>query len=94
MIHIVGVPSTAAQGAHSLPPPHAGDGRFSAFENMSKEISADSAVLKSKQGAGEAIDRILTTAIKSARPVYLALLPTLSTHHPASPPRHAPRLQR
>ena len=79
VIHIVGVPSTAAQGAHSLLHHTLGDGRFSAFENMSKEISADSAILKSKQGAGEAIDRILVTAMKTARPVYLAL-PTDLVH--------------
>lgn len=79
VIHVVGVPSTAAQGAHSLLHHTLGDGRFSAFENMSKEISADSAILKSKQGAGEAIDRILVTAMKSARPVYLAL-PTDLVH--------------
>lgn len=79
VIHIVGVPSTAAQGAHSLLHHTLGDGRFSAFENMSKEISADSAILKSKQGAGESIDRILVTAMKTARPVYLAL-PTDLVH--------------
>ncbi|SPO29447.1 probable PDC1 - pyruvate decarboxylase, isozyme 1 [Ustilago trichophora] len=79
VIHIVGVPSTAAQGAHSLLHHTLGDGRFNAFENMSKEISADSAVLKSKQGAGEAIDRILISAMKNARPVYLAL-PTDLVH--------------
>ncbi|SPO28427.1 probable PDC1 - pyruvate decarboxylase, isozyme 1 [Ustilago trichophora] len=79
VIHIVGVPSTAAQGAHSLLHHTLGDGRFNAFENMSKEISVDSAVLKSKQGAGEAIDRILVSAMKSARPVYLAL-PTDLVH--------------
>ncbi|EST04586.1 Thiamine pyrophosphate enzyme, C-terminal TPP-binding [Kalmanozyma brasiliensis GHG001] len=79
VIHIVGVPSTAAQGAHSLLHHTLGDGRFGAFENMSKEISADSAVLKAKEGAGEAIDRILRTAMKSARPVYLAL-PTDLVH--------------
>lgn len=79
VIHIVGVPSTAAQGAHSLLHHTLGDGRFSTFENMSKEISADSAVLKQKEGAGEAIDRILVTAMKKARPVYLAL-PTDLVH--------------
>ncbi|TKY89645.1 hypothetical protein EX895_001430 [Sporisorium graminicola] len=79
VIHIVGVPSTAAQGSHSLLHHTLGDGRFSAFENMSKEISADSAILKSKQGAGESIDRILVTAMKTARPVYLAL-PTDLVH--------------
>ncbi|CBQ68614.1 probable PDC1-pyruvate decarboxylase, isozyme 1 [Sporisorium reilianum SRZ2] len=79
VVHIVGVPSTAAQGAHSLLHHTLGDGRFSAFENMSREISADSAILKAKQGAGEAIDRILVTAMKTARPVYLAL-PTDLVH--------------
>lgn len=79
VIHVVGVPSTGAQGSHSLLHHTLGDGRFSAFENMSKEISADSAILKSKQGAGESIDRILITAMKSARPVYLAL-PTDLVH--------------
>ncbi|SNX85737.1 probable PDC1 - pyruvate decarboxylase, isozyme 1 [Melanopsichium pennsylvanicum] len=79
VIHIVGVPNTAAQGAHSLLHHTLGDGRFNAFENMSKQISADSAILKTKQGAGDAIDRILVSAIKSARPVYLAL-PTDLVH--------------
>ncbi len=79
VIHIVGVPSTAAQGSHSLLHHTLGDGRFSAFENMSKEISVDSAILKHKEGAGEAIDRILVTAMKKARPVYLAL-PTDLVH--------------
>ncbi|SOV02859.1 probable PDC1 - pyruvate decarboxylase, isozyme 1 [Ustilago sp. UG-2017a] len=79
VIHIVGVPSTAAQGAHSLLHHTLGDGRFSAFVNMSKEISADSAVLKQKEGVGEAIDRILVSAMKKARPVYLAL-PTDLVH--------------
>ncbi|GAC99677.1 pyruvate decarboxylase [Pseudozyma hubeiensis SY62] len=79
VIHVVGVPSTAAQGSHSLLHHTLGDGRFSAFENMSKEISADSAILKHKEGAGEAIDRILVKAMKAARPVYLAL-PTDLVH--------------
>lgn len=79
VIHIVGVPSTAAQGSHSLLHHTLGDGRFSAFENMSKEISVDSAVLKQKEGAGEAIDRILVSAMSKARPVYLAL-PTDLVH--------------
>lgn len=79
VIHIVGVPSTAAQGSHSLLHHTLGDGRFTAFENMSKEIAVDSAILKSKEGAGEAIDRILVTAMKKARPVYLAL-PTDLVH--------------
>lgn len=79
VIHIVGVPSTAAQGSHSLLHHTLGDGRFSAFENMSKEISVDSAILKNKEGAGEAIDRILASAMRNARPVYLAL-PTDLVH--------------
>ncbi len=76
VIHIVGVPSTAAQGSHSLLHHTLGDGRFSAFENMSKEISVDSAVLKQKEGAGEAIDRILVSAMSKAVPSISLCPPT------------------
>ena len=79
VVHIVGVPSTAAQGAHSLLHHTLGDGRFTAFEAMSKEISVDTAILKHKEGAGELIDRILVNCMKRARPVYLAL-PTDLVH--------------
>ncbi|PWN47571.1 putative PDC1-pyruvate decarboxylase, isozyme 1 [Violaceomyces palustris] len=79
VVHIVGVPSTSAQGAHSLLHHTLGDGRFGAFANMSKEISQASTLLQSPDGAAQEVDRVLTIAARDARPVYIAL-PTDLVH--------------
>ncbi|EPQ31630.1 uncharacterized protein PFL1_00963 [Pseudozyma flocculosa PF-1] len=79
VVHVVGVPSTGAQGSRSLLHHTLGDGRFDAFETMSRQVSAASAVLKRSEGAADEIDRVLTVAVRQARPVYIAL-PTDLVH--------------
>lgn len=77
VVHIVGTPSTSAQGDHALLHHTLGDGRFDAFEEMSKKISIASARLGDFKGDAlgvvAAIDRALTIGYKQARPVYISL---------------------
>ncbi|UZJ56763.1 hypothetical protein CBS101457_006083 [Exobasidium rhododendri] len=77
VVHIVGVPSTSDQGNHSLLHHTLGDGRFDAFEEMSKKISI--AVVKLEDfkddpiGAVKSLDRALTIGFREARPIYVSL---------------------
>jgi len=77
IVHIVGVPSTSAQGNHSLLHHTLGDGRFDAFEEMSKKISIANAKLEDyiqdPVGATKILDRTLTIGFRQARPVYISL---------------------
>ncbi|CAO1631117.1 unnamed protein product [Sympodiomycopsis kandeliae] len=73
--HIVGVPSTSAQGKHALLHHTLGDGRFDAFEQMSRHISGANLRLGdlSPQEMPREIDRVLSTCVREARPVYISL---------------------
>lgn len=77
VVHIVGVPSTSAQGNKALLHHTLGDGRFDAFEEMSKKISISSAKLEDyiddPEGAIKILDRALTIGFRAARPVYISV---------------------
>lgn len=77
VVHIVGTPSTSAQGDHALLHHTLGDGRFDAFEEMSRKISIASVRLgdfkDDATGAVTAIDRALTVGFRQARPIYISL---------------------
>lgn len=81
VVHVVGTPSTTAQGSHALLHHTLGDGRFEAFERMSANISAATARLAElqPQESTREIDRVLTICVRQARPVYIAL-PTDRVH--------------
>lgn len=77
VVHIVGVPSTSAQGKKALLHHTLGDGRFDAFEEMSKKISISAAKLEDHIDdpvfAIKTLDRTLTIGFRTARPVYISL---------------------
>lgn len=77
IVHIVGVPSTSAQDNHALLHHTLGDGRFDAFEEMSKKISISVAKLEDHVDdptfTVKALDRTLTIGFRTARPVYISL---------------------
>lgn len=83
LVHIVGVPSTVAQGQKALLHHTLGDGRFDAFVEMSRKISI--ALLKLEDysddgpAAVAAMDRVLRSGVQEARPVYISL-PTDLVH--------------
>jgi pyruvate decarboxylase len=66
VVHIVGVPSTSAQGQHALLHHTLGDGRFEAFTAMSKQISAAMVELGNlrPEEAPREIDRVLSICVK------------------------------
>lgn len=73
--HIVGVPSTSAQGQHALLHHTLGDGRFDAFEQMSRHVSSATLRLGDlrPEEMPREIDRVLETCVREARPVYISL---------------------
>ena len=77
VVHIVGVPSTSAQGNRALLHHTLGDGRFDAFEDMSRKISMAVAKLEDyvdePSEAVRLLDRTLTVGYVQARPVYISL---------------------
>ncbi|MCO5590066.1 hypothetical protein L7F22_044035 [Adiantum nelumboides] len=83
LVHIVGVPSTEAQGNRALLHHTLGDGRFDAFEEMSRKISISLVKLgdyaSDGSGAVRALDKVLAEGVKQARPVYVSL-PTDLVH--------------
>lgn len=72
VIHIVGVPSSAAQREGLLLHHTLGDGDYHHFLRMSQEVTVAQSVLTPENAAGE-IDRLLVTALREHRPVYLYL---------------------
>lgn len=66
VVHIVGAPSTIAQGKHALLHHTLGDGRFDAFQQMSRPISAASLILGdlAPEEMPRDIDRVLTTCVR------------------------------
>lgn len=70
VIHIVGAPGSAAQEEKLLLHHTLGDGDYSHFLRIAREVTAAQAVLTRENAAAE-IDRLLVTALREHRPVYL-----------------------
>ncbi|KAE8227696.1 hypothetical protein CF326_g7401, partial [Tilletia indica] len=88
VVHIVGVPSTSAEGNHSLLHHTLGDGQYDVFENMSARISVAHTRLRANghMDICSEIDRVLEQAILKAKPVYISL-PTEVVSHKVSAER-------
>ncbi|QHM71944.1 alpha-keto acid decarboxylase family protein [Mixta intestinalis] len=72
VIHIVGAPSLAAQRRGDLIHHSLGDGDFSHFLRMQREVTVAQAVLNAENACAE-IDRVIGEALKQRRPGYLLL---------------------
>ncbi len=72
VIHIVGAPSTTSQQGRLLLHHTLGDGDFSHFQRMYKEVTVAQAELTPENAAAE-IDRLIVVALREHRPVYLFL---------------------
>ncbi|WP_145538758.1 alpha-keto acid decarboxylase family protein [Yersinia kristensenii] len=72
VIHIVGTPALRAQKAGELLHHSFGDGDFSHFSRMAKEVSCAQTSLTAENAVTE-IDRLLVAALYQRRPVYLQL---------------------
>lgn len=68
ILHIVGTPSTKLQGAQAILHHTLGNGSFTAFQNMSAEISAGMAILKTGGRWTDEIDRVLSICLTEASP--------------------------
>ncbi|KAF3917837.1 hypothetical protein ABW20_dc0105632 [Dactylellina cionopaga] len=73
VVHIVGVPSTISQKQGALLHHTLGNGDFSVFANMSRNISEVLVDLNDPTTAARDIDRALRACYVSARPIYIAL---------------------
>ena len=72
VIHIVGAPSSAAQEEKLLLHHTLGDGDYGHFLRIAREVTVAQAVLTRENAAAE-IDRLLITALREHRPVYLVM---------------------
>lgn len=72
VIHIVGAPAYSAQRDGKLLHHTLGDGDYQHFLRIAREVSVAQAVLTPENAASE-IDRLLITALREQRPVYLLL---------------------
>lgn len=84
VIHIVGAPSSAAQAEKLLLHHTLGDGDFTHFVRVAREVTVAQAILSRENAAAE-IDRLLITALREHRPVYL-FLPTDVAEAEIAPP--------
>lgn len=73
LLHVVGVPSTSSQANQLLLHHTLGNGDFTVFHRMSKNISHTTAVLTDVQNATAEIDRCIRDAYIYQRPVYLGI---------------------
>ena len=73
MLHIVGVPSSAAQQKKLLLHHTLGNTDFEAYHRMSAQISETTAMLRDAGSAPSEIDRCIRTAAVAKRPVYLGI---------------------
>jgi pyruvate decarboxylase len=73
VVHIVGYPSTGAMNAQTIMHHTLGDGRFDMYEEMSKQVTAGTAVLRDPKTAAAEIDKLLTIMMQQSRPVYLGV---------------------
>lgn len=84
VIHIVGAPASAAQEEKLLLHHTLGDGDYTHFLRIAREVTVAQAVLTSENAAAE-IDRLLVTALREHRPVYL-FMPTDVAEAQIQPP--------
>jgi TPP-dependent 2-oxoacid decarboxylase len=84
VVHIVGAPSKDVQGAHRVVHHSLGDGDFTHFFRMSREITCAQANLVPPTATRE-IDRVISDVRELKRPGYL-LLATDVARFPAEPP--------
>lgn len=73
LVHVVGVPSTAAQNKHLLLHHTLGNGDFTAFKKMSEKITHSAITLLDPATAPKQIDEMIKAAYLYQRPVYIAL---------------------
>ncbi|KAF7317234.1 Pyruvate decarboxylase [Mycena chlorophos] len=73
VLHIVGVPSTAAQQAKTLLHHTLGNGRYDAYINAAENVTIAQGIILDAENAAATIDRVLTECMKKARPAYLTL---------------------
>ncbi|EGG07363.1 uncharacterized protein MELLADRAFT_43199 [Melampsora larici-populina 98AG31] len=73
VVHLVGVPATTLQADHAILHHTLGDGRFDAFKKISKQLTCAQSFLTKHTNPTEEIDRILRSALRYSRPVYLTL---------------------
>lgn len=72
MLHIVGIPSLDSQKKQLLLHHTLGNGDFSVFHRISKNISQTTGVLSDPETAADTIDRVIQEAYINQRPGYLA----------------------
>lgn len=72
LLHIVGIPSIAAQSKQLLLHHTLGNGDFTVFQRMSANISQTTGVVKDPTTATDEIDRCIREAFINQRPSYLA----------------------
>ena len=73
LVHIVGVPAQSSQNKKLLLHHTLGNGDFSVFKRMSKEISQKVYILDDRQTAPAMIDDAFRTAYLHQRPVYIGI---------------------
>jgi len=73
LLHVVGVPSISSQANQLLLHHTLGNGDFTVFHRMSKNISHTTAFLSDIQSAPAEIDRCIRDAYVYQRPVYLGI---------------------
>jgi indolepyruvate decarboxylase len=91
VVHIVGTPALTARNAdmtshHNLP-----GGDFGHFARMAAEVTAAQADLRPATAAAE-IDRVLTTAVRTSRPVYIAIPADVAAAPVPAPEGRLPRV--
>jgi indolepyruvate decarboxylase len=91
VVHIVGTPALTARNAdvtlhHNLP-----GGDFDHFARMAAEVTAAQADLRTATAAAE-IDRVLSTAIRTSRPVYIAIPADVAATPVPAPKGRLPRV--
>lgn len=72
VVHLVGMPSVAAQARRAVIHHTLGDGDFSAWAAMSERVSCATSILTVQNAASE-VDRCLAAARTYSRPVYLGI---------------------
>lgn len=73
VVHIVGYPSTISQRNGALLHHTLGNGDFTVFSRMSKEISCAMAMLNDQHEAALLIDNAIRECVLKSRPVYVSL---------------------
>jgi pyruvate decarboxylase len=73
IVHIVGYPSTLSQKNGALLHHTLGNGDFTVFSRMSKEISCAVSMLNHQHEAAMLIDNAIRECILQSRPVYISL---------------------